>query len=109
MCGSGLVNDMVLCGRRLSAEEALTHGIVSRIVEREDLESTAREMAERIAGSPAVTVKLARRVIANLGRDAIRRSMGDELIYQTFLNRSDDFAEFSAARAEDRPPHYRGS
>jgi hypothetical protein len=35
--------------------------------------------------------------------------MEDELIYQTFLNRSDDFAEFRAARAEDREPRYRGS
>jgi hypothetical protein len=35
--------------------------------------------------------------------------MEDELILQTFLNRSDDFAEFRAARAEDRPAAYRGS
>jgi enoyl-CoA hydratase/carnithine racemase len=109
MCGPGLVSDMVLCGRRLSAEEALSHGIVSRIVERDELDSVAREMAERIAASPAVAVKLARRVIAHLGRPAVRASMDDELIFQTFLNRSDDFAEFVAARAEDRAPRYRGS
>ena len=35
--------------------------------------------------------------------------MDDELIYQTFLNRSDDFAEFRAARAEGRDPRYTGS
>ncbi len=35
--------------------------------------------------------------------------MDDELIYQTFLNRSDDFAEFRAARYENRKPRYRGS
>jgi hypothetical protein len=35
--------------------------------------------------------------------------MDDELIYQTFLNRSDDFAEFKAARAEEREPRYTGS
>jgi hypothetical protein len=35
--------------------------------------------------------------------------MDDELIYQTFLNRSDDFAEFRAARTEGRPGHYTGS
>ena len=28
--------------------------------------------------------------------------MEDELIYQTFLNKSEDFAEFRAARAEER-------
>jgi hypothetical protein len=66
-------------------------------------------MAERIAAAPAVTVKLARKVIAHLGRPALRASMDDELIYQTFLNRSDDFAEFKAARAEEREPRYTGS
>ena len=28
--------------------------------------------------------------------------MTDEMIYQTFINRSDDIAELRAARAEDR-------
>jgi enoyl-CoA hydratase/carnithine racemase len=109
MCGHGLVSDMVLTGRRLSAEEALRHGIVSRIVAPDELDATAREMAEKIAASPAVTVKLARRVISHLSRPEIRSSMEDELIYQTFLNKSEDFAEFKAARAEDREPNYRGS
>ena len=56
-----------------------------------------------------MAVKLARRVISHLGRPAVRTSMDDELIYQTFLNRSDDFAEFRAAKAEGREPNYRGS
>lgn len=109
MVGPGLVSDLVLTGRRLSAEEALAHGIISRIVAPDELDATAREMAEQIAAAPAVTVKLARRVISHLSRPAIRASMEDELIYQTFLNRSDDFAEFKAARAEERQPDYRGS
>jgi enoyl-CoA hydratase/carnithine racemase len=100
---------MVLTGRRLSAEEALQHGIVSRVLPRDDLDSTAREMAEKIAASPAVTVKMARKVIAHLARPQQRGSMADELIYQTFINKSEDFAEMRAAKAEDRPPVYRGS
>ena len=109
MCGHGLVSDMVLTGRRLSAQEALTHGIVSRVVARDELDSTAMEMAEKIAAAPAVTVKMARRVISHLARPAVRASMEDELIFQTFVNRSDDMAEMRAARAEDREPRYRGS
>jgi enoyl-CoA hydratase/carnithine racemase len=109
MCGHGLVSDMVLTGRRLSAEEALSHGIVSRIVPPDELDATAWEMAEKIAASPAVAVKLARKVISHLARPTVRTSMDDELIYQTFLNRSDDFAEFKAAKAEGREPVYRGS
>lgn len=109
MCGHGVVSDMVLTGRSLGAEEALALGIVSRIVPRDELDDTAMEMAAKVAASPAVTVKLARRVIAHLATPEIITSMEDELIYQTFINKSDDFAEFRAARAEDRAPHYRGS
>jgi enoyl-CoA hydratase/carnithine racemase len=109
MCGHGVVSDMVLTGRILSAEEALAHGIVSRIVAPEELDATVREMAEQIASSPAVTVKMAREVIRHLAQPDIRTSMNDEMIYQTFINRSDDFAEARAARAEEREPRFTGS
>jgi len=109
MCGHGLVSDMVLTGRIVSAEEALAYGIVSRVVPADDLDATVQEMAGQIASSPAVTVKMAREVIRHLALPQIRNSMNDEMIYQTFINRSDDFAEMRAARDEDRPPNYTGS
>jgi enoyl-CoA hydratase/carnithine racemase len=109
MCGPGLVSDMVLTGRVLQADEALAHGIVSRVVPSADLDETAMEMARQIAQAPAVAVKMAREVIRHLSVPAVRASMTDEMIYQTFINRSDDFAEFRSARAEDRAPRYTGS
>jgi enoyl-CoA hydratase/carnithine racemase len=109
MCGHGVVSDMVLTGRVLSAEEALAHGVVSRVVPEDELDATVREMAEQIAKAPAVTVKMAREVIRHLAVPDIRASMNDEMIYQTFINRSDDFAEMRAAREADRPPNYTGS
>ena len=100
---------LVLTGRAMDAQEALVHGIVSRVVDREDLDTTAREMAERVASTPAVTVKMARRVIRHLSEPQVRSSMAEELIAQTFINKSDDYAEFRAAKAEDRAPRYTGS
>ena len=108
MCGHGLVSDMVLTGRVLTADEALTHGVVSRVVPADALDATVREMAEKIAASPQITVKMARKVIAHLATAQVLSSMADEEIYQTFINKSDDLAEMKAARAEDRPPEYRG-
>jgi len=109
MAGPGLVSDMVLTGRVLSAEEAIGHGIVSRIVPPGELDATVREMAEQIAAAPGVTVKMAREVIRHLSVPGIRASMADEMVYQTFVNRSDDIAELRSARAEDRSPRYTGS
>jgi enoyl-CoA hydratase/carnithine racemase len=109
MCGHGVVSDMVLTGRVMEAAEAVGHGIVSRVVPPDELDATVREIASHIASLPAVTVKLAREVIRGLSVPAIRASMLSEMYLQTFLNRSDDFAEFRAARAEQREPKYTGS
>jgi enoyl-CoA hydratase len=109
ICGPGLVSDLVLTSRVLPADEALAHGIVSRVVSEDDLDATVREMAEHIAGLPAVSVKMAREVIRHLATPALRSSMADEMIYQTFINKSDDMAELRAARAEEREPRFTGS
>jgi enoyl-CoA hydratase/carnithine racemase len=109
MAGHGLASDLVLTSRVLSADEALTHGVVSRVVPEEQLDTTVREIADHIAALPAVTVKMAREVIRHLAVPGIRSSMADEMIYQTFINKSDDIAELRAARDEDRAPRYTGS
>ncbi len=109
MCGPGIVSDMVLTGRVLNADEALAHGVVSRVVAASELDETVMQMAEQVAAAPAVTIKMAREVIRHLSVPAVRASMADEMIYQTFVNRSDDFAEFKAARESSREARYSGS
>ena len=94
----------------MAADEALAHGIVSpgRARRRARRDRRAR-WPSKIAAAPAVTVKMARRVIRHLAEPEIRSSMADEMIYQTFITKSDDIAEFRAARAEGRAPNYTGS
>ena len=109
MCGHGVVSDLVLTGRVMPADEALSHGIISRIVPPDDLDDVVREAAEQIAKAPKVTVKLAREVIRHLAQPQIRSSMADEMIFQTTINKSDDFAELRAAHADGRDPNFTGS
>ena len=109
ICGTGVASDLIFTGRVMSVEEAFAHGIVSRIVAPEALDDTALEMAEQIASAPKVTVKMAKRVLQHLSEPGIRSSMEDELIYQTFINKSSDFAEFREAKAAGRKPDYSGN
>jgi enoyl-CoA hydratase/carnithine racemase len=109
ICGHGVASDLVLTGRPMDAAEAYAHGVVSRVVPADQLDETAWEMARKIAAAPAVTVKMARRVIQHLAEPEIRSSMAEELIAQTFINKSDDYAEARAARVENREPRYTGS
>jgi enoyl-CoA hydratase/carnithine racemase len=97
ICGPGVVSDLVLTGRPMGADEALHHGIVSRVVAPEELDETAWEMANKIAAAPRVAVTMARRVLQHLSEPGVRSSMADELVYQTYINQSPEFAEFRAA------------
>ena len=106
ICGPGVVSDLVLTGRVMGADEALAHGVVSRVVAAEKLDDVVREAAEQIAAAPKVAVKLVRENLRHLSLPSVRASMADELVFQTFLNRSDDFAAFRAARAEGRTGDY---
>ncbi len=109
MCGHGVAADLVLTGRVMSTDEALTHGIVSRVVPPDKLDEEVRVMATKIAEAPAVTVRAARRILGHLAVPEVVASMDEEMIAQTFIARSDDMAEMRAARAEGRDPVYRGS
>jgi enoyl-CoA hydratase/carnithine racemase len=108
MAGHGLAADLALTGRVLTAEEALTHGVVSRLVaDVEELEAVTMQMAETIAAAPAFTVKMARRTLYGLGVHEVQRSIAEEAVAQSMVFASADYREMKAARAESRDPIYR--
>ena len=86
MCGHGVVSDMVLTGRTMRAEEATTGGDLAGGAGRR-ARGHGLGMAHKVAAAPAVTVKMARRVIRHLPSE-VRSSMEDELIFQTFIDKS---------------------
>ncbi len=107
MAGHGVAADLALTGRVMTAEEALHHGVVSRLVPADELDDVVMGMAETIASAPAFTVKMARRTISSLGTAEVQRSIAEEAVAQSMVFASDDYAEMKAARAEGRVPHYR--
>lgn len=107
MCGHGLVSDLVMTARVLDAEEALRHGIVSRVVPRAELDDTATTMARTIAALPPLAVRHWRQILLDMSMPQVTKSIHDELLAQMLVYGSEDFAEFKAARGEGRDPHYR--
>jgi enoyl-CoA hydratase/carnithine racemase len=91
----------------LDAEEALRHGIVSRVVERDVLDDTAMQMATTIAALPPLSVRAWRQNLLDLATPTVTASLHAELMAQMLVYTSEDFTEFKAARAEERPPVYR--
>ncbi|MHB8511602.1 MAG: enoyl-CoA hydratase/isomerase family protein [Actinomycetota bacterium] len=104
MAGHGIASDMALTGRVMTASEALQHGVISRIVAIEDLDEEAMSIAREIAKRSPLAIKMARSIISSLGTPDVERTMHDEMIAQTVVFASDDYAEMKSARSENRDP-----
>jgi enoyl-CoA hydratase/carnithine racemase len=108
MAGHGFAADMALTGRVIGAEEALQHGIVSRVVAPEELDREAMAVAQEIARRSPLAVKFSRAVLSSLATREVEGSMHEEMLGQTVLFASEDYKELKAARAEGREPKFRG-
>ena len=62
--GRGLAKDMMYTGRRLSAQEACTAGLVARVVPSGHLEQELESIAKSVAAVPVLAMRQAKRCIS---------------------------------------------
>ena len=105
-----IAREMLLTGRRMSAEEAARWGLVNRVVPGAELLAAALEMARSVAASAPLSVA----AVLDIGRrtahmddiDAMR-AIKELPSYRAAID-SEDAEEGLAARAEGRPPAWKG-
>ena len=100
--------DLMATGRRLSADEALRLGVVSRVVPRMELDSVVDETVDRLLTvSPAVLAlgKDAFYAVEDMPLDAALDHLHNGL---TTVGLTEDAAEGVAAFVEKRDPEWRG-
>lgn len=98
MAGHGVASDLVLTGRVMDAQEALSYGVVSRVVPTERLDEVVLDVAHAISRAPAFAVKMARSTIASLGHDQVLRTLHEELLAQTAVMASPEYKAMRDAR-----------
>ena len=108
MAGHGLVADLAMTCRAMDAEEALRHGVVSRVVPDAELDEAAMTLCREIAANPPFAVKMFRRTLSRLGNPDVQRTMQEESMGMTAIYETEDYAEMKAARSEGREPKYKG-
>ncbi|MGD9988179.1 acetyl-CoA acetyltransferase [Pseudonocardia sp.] len=108
MAPTKLANEMILTGRRLGAQEALSHGLVNRIAPAGGALAAARELAAEILAVSPTSVRVSLQVmqetqaIADIRAAVQHRSAAvDELLV------SEDMIEGVQAFAEKREPRWR--
>jgi enoyl-CoA hydratase/carnithine racemase len=84
---------MCLTGRRIKAEEALVWGLVDEIAPLEGLREAAITLARELAENAPLAVESTRATLRAGLADAVRTQTDHELIEQTWLRATDDFAE----------------
>jgi enoyl-CoA hydratase len=106
--GKATAMDVILSGRRLTAQEALAAGLVARIAPPDRWLEEAKDVASAIASKGPVATRLAKDAVnrahegpLSLGLDYERRMLALALA-------SEDAKEGLSAFLEKRPPEFRG-
>lgn len=88
--GKRLAKDMMFSGRRLSADEAMQAGLVTRVVPAASLEGTLAEMTAAIVKAPPLAMRLAKRCMDRGVELGPRGALAEELLaIEENLARSD--------------------
>ena len=106
--GKAVAMDMILTGRLLSAREALSFGLVARVVAREAWLDEAKRVAAEIAAKSPVAVRLAKEAVDAAFEAPLQA--GIELERRSFFlaRASEDSTEGLNAFLEKRPPDFQG-
>jgi 2-(1,2-epoxy-1,2-dihydrophenyl)acetyl-CoA isomerase len=95
-------------GRRLSGEEALAWGLVSELVEPDDLAGRAAALADELATLPTAAIGLHKQLFDHAPASTLADQLELEASLQMAAAGTADFAEGLAAFREKRPPRFSG-
>ncbi|HXC93374.1 MAG TPA: enoyl-CoA hydratase-related protein [Geobacteraceae bacterium] len=101
--------EMTLTGRLLKAEEALQFGLFLKVVEPEELLTSARELAAKIAEKPPQAVRLTKRLMKLAQRTELPDFLDLCASFQAMAHHTADHREAVSAFLEKRSGSYTGS
>ena len=110
--GPARARELVLCGRMLTADEAMDWGLVSRVVPADGLLAAGLDFAREVAKKSPLAVASAKQVMNaawNSGTDVAAGLRLEREVTARYCLTSNDAPEGLAAFAEKRTPNYVGT
>ncbi|MGB8390534.1 enoyl-CoA hydratase/isomerase family protein [Mycobacterium sp.] len=106
--GMQKAKEMVFFGERLSAAEAMTLGLVNRVVAADELNATVADFASRLAAAPTSAIALTKRLLNDSPDSDRAGAFVAEAMAQEIQSYSHDSKEGVQAFLEKRPTRYTG-
>ena len=106
--GKARAMELILTGRNLSAREAEAHGLVTRVVAREETLGAALDLAGEVAAMPPLAVRAAKEAVNRAFELSLEAGLEFERRNFFLLFSSDDQKEGMAAFVEKRKPNWKG-
>jgi enoyl-CoA hydratase/carnithine racemase len=100
--------DMFYTGRRVKGEEAMSMGLVDRLVAKDQLISEAHALAKELAISAPLAVVSVRETLRAGLPEKVKEATDRELSEQNWLFKTDDAKEGVLATADRRTPNFTG-
>jgi E-phenylitaconyl-CoA hydratase len=104
-----IANKMLLTGDRIDAAEAHRVGLISDLVDHEELVPTALAIAERIIANGPLAVRAVKAVARESADLPLTQSIRNEELHWGMLRDTSDRIEGRTAFTEKRPPYWTGS
>ena len=108
LVGPALAADLLFTGRTLSAQEALTVGLVNRVAPGEELHGAVSDLVSQITASAPIAARYAKEAVASARDLTLAQGLRLEADLSIILQSTDDRAEGLRAFAERRSPQFTG-
>lgn len=106
--GSQRAFELCSTGRRLSAQECLELGLVSKVVPANEFRATLALVAQQYAKAPTKAIGLIKKVLNQSSHSSLEQMLELEAVHQDEAAQSHDFVEGVTAFLQKRPANFQG-